>query len=1016
MSLSNPEVKIISANIAGLYSRKSKHKVDMLRELAEKEEVSLVALTESHLNEDIDSAEVTMQGYHLYRIDRKLGIKKGGVVVYVRKDLARFCSRMIGGAEGVVEHLILYFEPINFVFVTIYRPECQSHEFTSTLAKIEQFLEDCGSPQPNVMIVGDFNFPQVNWNTLQVKGKSKSASMSVQAQSLLEFTEKFCMEQAIKIPTRMNNILDLVFINNEELILDYSVEPTSLSDHDMIRLAMPAPVNGTGISQPQVTRSDVYFEKLNFYHKNVNWEEINRSLLEMEWEENMEGLGPTAIYQHIKEKLWHISSKLVPEKSSSRIKKIPRDRRILMRKRTKYTKRLITTKSAESKEIIRKMIYDLESKLKNSLNAERNEEERRAVSVIKENPSYFYKYARKKSTLTTNIGPLKKDGVLITENKDIANALQKQYIEVFSRPMAQEHDTTMGNRMENGLREIEFSQADIESAIEDLKSSSAAGPDGIPAVLLKNAKKPISLPLLLLWRSSVENGVIPQELKHGRISPIFKGGCHSDPSNYRPVALTSHVVKVFERVVNKTLMRYLEDTQKMNPNQHGFRKGRSCLSQLVQHHYHIVSLLEANCDVDVIYLDFAKAFDKVDHALLLEKLRRIGICGKVHRWLETFLTNRTQTVRVTGSESEVEKVISGVPQGTVLGPVLFLIHVSDIDQEVKHSRVASFADDTRVLRKVRGPEDVTLLQDDLNSIYDWAARNNMAFNSTKFELIRYKATQDEMERGGYVSPDGVPIERKSAVKDLGVVVSDSGEFGEQINQMVTRAKKKLGWVLRSFETRQREHMLTLYKALILPLLEYCSQLWNPSRVGEIQKLEAVQRTLTARIDGLQHLNYWERLQELRLYSLQRRRERYIIIYMWKMLMGIVPEVKDSNDVGLKTVDRGRKGLYIKVPPANYRAVARVKNMKDSSLLVSGSRLFNCLPRYLREYNGNLGGFKSNLDEFLKRVPDEPALPHYHSVAVGNSICNQVRMIRIPPAERRRQQPHSTSGDFDAALS
>ena len=188
------------------------------------------------------------------------------------------------------------------------------------------------------------------------------------------------------------------------------------------------------------------------------------------------------------------------------------------------------------------------------------------------------------------------------------------------------------------------------------------------------------------------------------------------------------MIKVFEKVVRNHLVSYLQEHDLLNPGQHGFRSGRSCLSQLISHFDNILRILEDNDNVDVLYLDFSKAFDKVDHLITLKKLKALGISGKLGRWLQSFLTDRTQTVLVNGARSRSGHVKSGVPQGSVIGPLLFLVLIGDIDANVATSFVSSFADDTRVGRRIKTEADVNDLPADLNAIYQWAVDNNMQFN------------------------------------------------------------------------------------------------------------------------------------------------------------------------------------------------------------------------------------------------------------------------------------------------
>ena len=264
----------------------------------------------------------------------------------------------------------------------------------------------------------------------------------------------------------------------------------------------------------------------------------------------------------------------------------------------------------------------------------------------------------------------------------------------------------------------------VIKAIYDLSSTAAAGHDRYPALLLKNCKHALAKHLYLTWRESLDSGHIPQLLKMGHIIPIHKGKSKGVSANYRPVTLTSHLVKLFEKVPRNSIIKYTEENNLFNPGQHGFRLGRSCLSQLVAHYDNIMRLLQ---NVDVVYLDFAKAFDKVDFMVTMRKLQEMGITGKLGRWINAFLTHRKQAILVNGARSEPTEVKSGVPHGSVLGPLLFLVLIGDIDRKVAQAYVSSFADDTRVSLGVTSVEDTKCLQNDLDAIYT-AGRTTITWN------------------------------------------------------------------------------------------------------------------------------------------------------------------------------------------------------------------------------------------------------------------------------------------------
>ena len=263
-----------------------------------------------------------------------------------------------------------------------------------------------------------------------------------------------------------------------------------------------------------------------------------------------------------------------------------------------------------------------------------------------------------------------------------------------------------------------------------LSAGAAAGPDGLPAAMLKGAKTTFSIMIADVLRSSLDTGDIPSILKLAHVIPLHKGGSRSEPSNFRPVSLTSHLIKTMERVVRVSMVSYLEYHLLMDTSQHGSRTGRSTLSQLLQHQDEVVEALEEGFNLDTIYLDFSKAFDKCDHGILLQKIKKMGITGKLGRWIQSFLNNRMQKVMINKMKSKGSRIKSGVPQGSVLGPILFLIYIADIGKDLLASTLV-YVDDTKVKQKVMTEHDVERLQVELEKLEKWSKENNMEFNKKK---------------------------------------------------------------------------------------------------------------------------------------------------------------------------------------------------------------------------------------------------------------------------------------------
>ena len=401
--------------------------------------------------------------------------------------------------------------------------------------------------------------------------------------------------------------------------------------------------------------------------------------------------------------------------------------------------------------------------------------------------------------------------------------------------------------------------------------------------------------------------------------------------------------------------------------------------------------LESGKGVDAVYLDFSKVFDKVETGVLLHKLRDGKVLGKVGCWLGAFLNSacRQQAVVVEGRISGLSPVISGVPQGTVLGPILFLLHISDIARGVSAAtNTTSYVDDTRVSRSiVDSKADCDTLQQDLASIYSWAVEVNMEFNSEKFEVLRYWPAGQKPDLN-YTSPDGTVIQEKEHLRDLGIEMASDLTFTLHISKTVSSANQLVGWALRTFRRRSKLVMLTIWKSIIQSKLDYCSQLWSPSDQSNINKIESIARHFTAKIHGLEDMDYWERLQALSLYSQERRRERYMIIFIWKVAQGLVQGYTASF------TSSPRRGRVMVVSPLKRNGPASLRNAKESSLTVRGAQLFNLIPRALRDMTtGTPDQFKQMLDTWLSTIPDQPTIQGRQRAATSNSLLDQVPIVR-----------------------
>ena len=296
----------------------------------------------------------------------------------------------------------------------------------------------------------------------------------------------------------------------------------------------------------------------------------------------------------------------------------------------------------------------------------------------------------------------------------------------------------------------------------------------------------------------------------------------------------------------------------------------------------VTALVDEGIPVDEIFLDFKKAFDKVCHTRLLYKLKRMGIDNNVLQWISSFIKGRSQRVKVNGSYSSWKSVSSGVPQGSVLGPLLFVVFINDFPAIIKtHCKL--FADDSKIYGKVEDDEDCQLIQDDLDACVKWADTWKMSFHPDKCKAMHFGKNNKKFI---YLMGNNI-VNTTTDEKDLGVTVSDDLCWSRHISNCIKKANRTLGMIKHTFCYMDKEMFLNLYKALVRPLLEYCPQIWDPILKRDIDALEKVQRRATKIVPELKELSYEDRLLKLGLYPLSERRLRGDMIATFKIINGFM---------------------------------------------------------------------------------------------------------------------------------
>lgn len=391
------------------------------------------------------------------------------------------------------------------------------------------------------------------------------------------------------------------------------------------------------------------------------------------------------------------------------------------------------------------------------------------------------------------------------------------------------------------MPKIEFNSEGIVKVINQLKNSSSCGIDGINAKILKNTKHVCSSILSIIFQQSPDTGEVPLDWRVGKVIPVFKKGDRSFAGYYRPISLTSVCSKIMEHVIFSHVATFLSSVNFFHPNQHGFRKDHSCETQLTLFLHDIHLHMDRNIPIDTLFLDFEKAFDKVPHSRLLQKTSRLNLHRHVFNWIKAFLTNRKQFVHVNDHSSDLSHVLSSVPQGIVLGPLLFLIYINDIPLSVE-SNIRLFADDCVLYRPINNPTDVSSLQHDLSRIQQWCTTWLMSLNAKKTLLISFHRRRNHTPATYTIN--NCHIAATDSIKYLRVHLSSNLSWGDHINHIIHSDNRALGYIRRNISMAPPSVKLLAYNTIVRPKLEYAAAVFDPHQTNHIEILESVQNRAT----------------------------------------------------------------------------------------------------------------------------------------------------------------------------
>lgn len=837
----------------------------LLESIIESSEPDVLLGTETWLDDSIKSSEIIPNylGYDVQRRDRKSD-QHGGVLIAAKRELQpehvqiskeiEMISCTIKTADHKKVKLAAYYRPPNRV---------DEKYLNTTMEEITLLRNSC--KKDICLIGGDFNLPDIDWCSLRTIGNQYPARVS---QLYLDIVADNSFEQQVTFPTRKDKTLDLLFTTHPSFTQRCKPIPSiGNSDHDIVLYdttltpLKPKPQRRKIFLWKQADVSAIKNDVADFSHSfattaytdiNSMWEGFTakiKSIMEIRVPTKMTLARHTHPWMNRNIRRGIRRKQRAHKKARTTGKKRDRDRYKMLQQQTQF----------EIRRADRKYMED-------------------ASDNYTENPKKFWSLIKSKGQEASGVSALKnKEGYMKSDNKSKAEILNDQFQSVYTR-----EDTSnlpdKGPSPHQTMDDIEISRHGVFKLLAQLKPHKATGPDCIPAFILRAAAHELAPILTLIYQRSLDTGVVPDDWRNAWIVPVYKKGEKHIAANYRPVSLTSITCKILEHIIHSSIMTHFDNHNILCDNQHGFRKKRSCETQLLVTIEDIVRRRAKGNQVDIILLDFAKAFDKVPHSRLLYKMAFYGVRGNTNRWIRSFLSDRKQQVVLEGCHSTSADVLSGVPQGTVLGPLLFLSYINDLPDSVISSETRLFADDSLLYRHVTNQHDRNLLQNDLTALEAWEKTWQMSFNASKCSVIRISPSKRSNLIQTSYTLHGQTLEVVDGSKYLGVTITSDLSWTRHCENVVGKGNRSLGFLRRNFKDCTPKVKAATYTTMVRPALEYASTVWDPHLQRDIKALEQVQRRAaryvtkdyTSRTPGcvtaMVHNLQWETLEDRRKHN------------------------------------------------------------------------------------------------------------------------------------------------------
>ena len=822
-----------------------------------------------------DKAEFAIDNYELYYNHEDSNCHRG-VCIYVHQSLK---SKRILQCESCPESVwceINLQKNDTLILGSVYRSPNANPANNET---INSFLMNLSARKPtHLLISGDFNYPEINWeNGYSQTNEDHRASKflnTVYDSYLIQHVDQHTHFRSDQEPT----LIDLLLTNEEEMVNGIQYLPPLGKSHHSGLLFQYMCYNNP-------TRNASLREKIYQYHAG-KYAEMNQELNQFDWGSVLEGKSAEESWCLFEDLIQKMVEKYVPKRRvrddgsrpppwmNNAIREKSKDKWAayweMRRNRDDPSRRHYAKIRNQLKWLVRKTVKNYEKSV---------------AAEAKTNPKAFYAYVKSKTKVQSSIPDIETVNGLTKTDTEKAEAMNQFFTSVFTKEDLHSIPQPTNYFKDDALTDIEITEDIVRKKLMELNQNKSAGADNQHPRVLKEIADTIVTPVTIIYNKSLDEGYLPQVWRDANITPIHKKGNKAISNNYRPVSLTSILCKTLESIIKDDIIAFLKKYNLLYKFQHAFIGKRSCTTQILEALDCWTKLLEAGEAIDVVYLDFAKAFDKVPHRRLIKKCEAFGIKGKLLKWLEAFVSGRRQRVSVNGSQSAWSDVCSGVPQGSVIGPILFVMFINDMPNNLSNF-VSLFADDTKLFGKSTTVADSESIQGDLHKLQEWSETWNLKFNKEKCQTLYLGKNNGKhiYEMGS--QKDAVKLRETVAEKDLGIIVDNELSFNTHITQAVKKANKIVGMIRRTFTFLDEDMFKKLFTSLVRPVIEYGNCVWSPSFQYQIREIENVQRRATKLLPGMYNMDYEDRLKRLNLPSLAFRQTPGDMIETFKYCQGL----------------------------------------------------------------------------------------------------------------------------------